>query len=71
MMIPCRDRGSFVHPADTAQQALIDIANRMQDKKDEAADAARVHAGETLAQFREGTNLLVDINHADARASLP
>jgi hypothetical protein len=40
---------------DVAQTAMTDVANRAKDAADEALDAQRVHGGQTLSEFFEGT----------------
>jgi hypothetical protein len=40
---------------DVAQTVMADIANRVKDAADDALDAQRIHGGQTLNEFFEGT----------------
>lgn len=49
------DADTWRRAGDVAQTAMTDIANRVKDAADEALDAQRVHGGQTLNEFFEGT----------------
>lgn len=42
---------TWINAGDIAAQAVWDIANRVNDRCDEALDAMRVHNGMTLDEF--------------------